>query len=229
MGRLKRKPRPNRGFKIQRERRRVSILTPCDDTVKTFYATSLLQMMQVTIMAQPESLEGVNAICSGSSILPESRQKLADQALEAGATHLLWIDSDMKFPPDTLLRFLKRDEKIIGINAVSRRPPYVPCAQMTDGSYVITNKESSGLEKVGRMGFGVLWVAAEVFKEMTKPYFAFDYMHDKQTFRGEDYFFFHKTRQLGFEAYVDHDLSKEVLHLGTFGFHPLLLNGMGDQ
>jgi hypothetical protein len=41
-------------------------------------------------------------------------------------------------------------------------------------------------------------------------------------FRGEDYAFFEKARRAGFDFWLDHDLSKEVRHMGSFGFSPLL-------
>jgi len=147
-------------------------------------------------------------------------------ALEQNATHTLWIDSDMSFPEDTLLRFLRRDEPIVGINAMSRRPPYRCTAQVRPDEPMVTNPDSSGLEKAHRMGFGMMWIATSVFREMEAPYFDFEWVPEKNCWRGEDYYFFEKARKLGHSFYVDHDLSLWVQHHGDFGFNPAMLGVM---
>jgi hypothetical protein len=208
---------------VQEETKLVAVLTPCDDVVRTPYHMSIVKMLEHTYTHLPPSLRGLYMNTLSSSILPQGRQSLANLALQNEATHLLWIDSDMSFPKDMLLRFLQRDEKIIGINAVTRRPPHLSCAQYADGSFVKTSRDSQGLEKVARTGFGVLWVAAEVLTRMTKPYFNFRWDEGIQDFYGEDMYFFDQANRLGFEAYIDHNLSKEIMHFGSYGFNPLML------
>jgi len=190
---------------------------------------SIIKMLERTYTQPPPSLRGLYVNTLSSSILPQGRQALADLALKNNASHLLWIDSDMSFPADMLLRFLQRDEKIIGINAVTRRPPHLSCAQYADGSFVKTTRDSVGLEKVARTGFGVLWAAAEVFAGMTKPYFSFSWDEGLQDFRGEDMYFFDKANELGFEAYIDHNLSKEIMHFGSLGFNPLMMDAGSEE
>jgi hypothetical protein len=218
----KRKQKKRQGFKLQREKKRVAVLTPCADLVHTEYAMSLLGMFQATNMEQPSVLESVHMKALGTSILPKGRQDLADSALAAGCTHVLWIDSDMKFPADTLLRLLRYDEPIVGINSMARRPPYMTHATYEDGTCVPTVKDSSGLEKVGRCGFGLLWVDVRVFAEMERPFFNFHFDTERGQWEGEDYYFLAKAKALGFDVHIDHDLTKDVLHIGTFGYHPLL-------
>ena len=218
----KRARRNRRKLKMQVEDKTVCILVPCDDNVKTEFAFSLVEMVRHTLM-QPENLAGISVQAFGSTILPFSRQQLAMHALEQKATHTLWIDSDMKFPKDMLLRFLRRDEPIIGINAMSRRAPFRNTAQSAPGVPLSTTLHSSGLEKVHRMGFGVMWVATDVFRQMETPYFNFEYVAEQGVWRGEDFDFFENARALGYEFYVDHDLSKEVMHMGSFGYNPVMM------
>jgi hypothetical protein len=221
--RKKRAEKRRNGPRIEIDERRVVILVPCDDMVKMHFMISLVSMVQYTLLQQPENLTHFVVQPHSTSILPLSRQKLAEAAIEQGATHTLWLDSDMQFPADTLMRFLLRDEAIIGINATSRRPPFRNTAQVQNRVPLVTNPGSTGLEKVHRMGFGVLWVATEVYKAMERPYFDFEWVEELGTFKGEDYIFFEKARAAGYELYVDHDLSKHVHHMGTFGFNPLLM------
>jgi hypothetical protein len=209
------------------DERRVAILTPACDMCHTGYAMSLVHMLGQTyrsMMTGEIEPIAVTVNSYGTSILPFSRQVLAKTALEQGATHMLWIDSDMEFPGDMLLRFLRHSEPIVGINAMSRRKPFRNTAQTAPGEFLTTSLESTGLEKVYRMGFGVVWIASEVFEKMESPYFAFEWAPELQVFKGEDYTFFEKAKALGYECLVDHDLSKAVYHQGAFGFNPLLIS-----
>jgi len=226
----KRKGAKRRGFRMRPDPgKRVAILVPSDDQVKTEFATSLVNMIQHTY--HEPALKSVMEACVvqffGSSILPFSREQLAKFAIASNATHTLWIDSDMRFPKDMLLRFLRRDELIVGINAMSRREPYRCTAQTAPGEPLVTTADSSGLEKVHRMGFGVMWVATSVFKEMQNPWFDFNYVESKECWQGEDFAFFERARALGHPFYVDHDLSKEVFHMGSFGYNPMMMNELG--
>lgn len=214
------------GFKTKVEKARVAVLTPCDDMVKSEYHGSMIQMLQRTYAERNSPIEMISVQAFGSSILPFSREQLAIYAINVGATHTLWIDSDMKFPADMLLRLYRHHQPIVGINAMSRREPYRNCAQVRPDEQLTTTLDSSGLEKVHRMGFGVVWIDVEIFKAMGHPYFDFEYVPEKGVWRGEDFGFFDRARTLGHEFYVDHDLSKEVFHMGSFGFNPVMMNGL---
>jgi hypothetical protein len=203
--------------------RRVAVLIPSQDMCHTGFAMSLAHMIERTCLNPPENLEGLVVNCFESSMLQFSRQTLAKNALEQDVTHMLWIDSDMSFPDDMLLSFLRRDEAIIGINAMNRRKPFRNTALVSAKEQCVTTKDSSGLEKVFRMGFGVVWISCEVFKQMTLPYFDFNWVPDESLWMGEDYSFFEKAKALGYELYVDHDISKRVNHIGMFSYNPLMM------
>ena len=210
-------------------KRTVLILTPCDDSVKTPFHVSLVNMLLYTITNPPKNFGGVQVQAFGSSILPASREKLARFAIDRGATHTLWIDSDMAFPPDMLVRFLAHPEPIVGINASSRRPTFRNTAQVTRGVELETTDESTGTVEVYRMGFGVVWIRTDVFKEMEPPRFDLVYLPDDGDWRGEDYVFFEKARARGYKFYVDQDVSKRVQHYGAFGYSPQMVEGLRSQ
>ena len=201
---------------------RVGILTPCGDTVHTMYSTSLVLMMQRTMMDPPLGLESVCFQNYGTSILPFSRYVLARKALDIGCTHVLWIDADMGFPPDMLQRFMEHGDQIVGINATSRRPPYRNCAQISRGGGMHTGPESTGLERAHRMGFGVMWMPTSIFEKLPEPWFDFTWREELRVHQGEDHYFFQLAEEAGMEFYVDHDISKQVFHYGTFGYTPLM-------
>lgn len=208
---------------IKVEMRRVAILVPAQEMVHTAFAMSLAHMIEKTFLYAPDNLQGMSVNSYSSSMLPFSRQTLAKNALDQDVTHMLWIDSDMEFPDDMLLNFLRRDEKILGINAMNRRKPFRATALAAPKKQVVTTPDSSGIEKVYRMGFGVVWVACEVFNRMTLPYFDFKWLPEESLWMGEDYLFFEKAKELGYELYIDHDLSKRVNHIGAFDYNPMML------
>lgn len=200
---------------------RVLVCIPARDEVKTEFMMSLVGMMQHAVLNDEGiGLEGIGFNVIRSTILPSSRQSLALEALETGVSHTLWIDTDMAFPKDTLSRLAHADKDMIGINARSRRPPYPFLAEENATTRLVTNKESSGIVQAHRIGFGLTLIKTDVFRKLTLPYFEFEWLEDKQHFRGEDYYFCEKARDAGVEFWVDHDLSKQVGHIGDFAYMP---------
>ena len=142
---------------------------------------------------------------------------MADDVLKAGATHILWLDADMCFPPDTLKRLLARKVPIVGANYRRRVPPHqftAATGHRKNLREVETTEQSTGLESVNRLGFGVTLIESRVFQKITKPWFQFTYEQGQHG--GEDEFFCRKANRAGFQPHVDHDLSKQVRHIGTF-------------
>jgi hypothetical protein len=223
-----RKPTRTNLPEMKVDRKRVAIVIPAEDMCHTGFTLCLAHMIKDTLLQLPENLEALTVNSYGTSMLPFSRQILAKTALEQGVTHMLWIDSDMEFPSDMLLSFLLHDAPIIGINAMSRRKPYKNTAQSAPATPLVTTPDSTGLEKVYRCGFGVMWTAAEVFERMELPWFDSPFMPEYSVPMGEDYYFCEKAKKLGYEIYIDHDISKRVYHIGTFGYNPQMMTIAGE-
>ena len=191
---------------------RLVIAMPCYDTVARETALSLSMLCFRLGQQPPEGLEWFGIDWRSSSNLPESRHVLAVRALEKHrATHILWVDSDMAFPKDALHRLLAHDRDIVGCNYPRRMPPHISSA--TDISGQPVKHSASGLESVSVIGFGVLLTRASVFtREYEMPLFSH---HDEQGYCTEDVTFCKKVRASGLEIWVDHDLSREVRHVGS--------------
>ena len=80
-----------------------------------------------------------------SSNLPHNRSRCVERAFKLQATHILWLDTDMRFPPDTLFRLLGRKKPIVGANYRARNPPVFPTA-VKGLKRVDTLEESTGVE-----------------------------------------------------------------------------------
>jgi GT2 family glycosyltransferase len=159
-------------------------------------------------------------------LLSAQRQDLAKSAIEAGCTHTLWLDSDMRFPKDTIVRLLQHDTGIVCANYAKRRFPTEPIAvrkNTTDEDAktiqrVYTEDHSTGLVDVDYCGMGVMLVKAEVYKTMEYPWFAIPWVPNAQDYMGEDVWFCRRAAENGTKTYIDQDLSKEVHHIGSFEF-----------
>jgi hypothetical protein len=156
------------------------------------------------------------------TLIQNQRADLCLEAMGEGCSHVLFIDSDMTFPQDMVQRLLAHDKDIVATNCARRRMPTGPTAQKTlpDGSreLIYTMPESTGLEEVESIGMGVMLIKRKVFESLTEPWFETPWRTDKRGYIGEDVFFCRKAAAAGFKIYIDHDVSKEIGHIGTFEF-----------
>jgi hypothetical protein len=158
---------------------------------------------------------------SHGTLIASQRMELARQALEEKADYLLWLDSDMRFPRETIGHLMLRDKPIVAANYATRRMPVKPVAMMDNNGEigrVYTAPDSEGLQPVDYIGMGVMMVKREVFEKVEAPWFAIPYSTIGNHYIGEDVFFCRKAREAGYEVLVDHDLSHQVKHIGTFEY-----------
>jgi hypothetical protein len=163
------------------------------------------------------------------SILQDVRNLLVKHALAWKPTHLLLIDSDMKLPPDTIVRLLRHNQPIVGLNYVQRHVAAKPNASKAGygkDNRVPTLSSSTGLQEVDHIGLGCVLIDARVFDYIQAPAFEFHTIKqyddegnvtDWHT-KGEDVSFFEKCREAGFKVLIDHDVSKCVSHCGQYEY-----------
>jgi hypothetical protein len=161
-----------------------------------------------------------------SANLPEARTRLVARAFELEATHILWLDADMKFPADTITRLLNHNLAVVGANYPTKEMEARPTAYADDEDYVgpvWTGENSTGLKRVAHCGMGVLLTDMGVFDALSPPFFAFtpappDFI--KQT--SETVHFCERLAEAGIAVHIDHDLSKQVAHIGELEFSNFL-------
>ena len=71
----------------------------------------------------------------------------------------------------------------------------------------------AGLEQVDSVGCGVMLVRLSVFDALPQPWFSTPYNGREHI--GEDLYFCQQARAVGFDVWIDHDLSQRVRHTGT--------------
>lgn len=209
----------------------VAINIPCHDQVSALFAYDLARMMGgvgASVGEGPIETVGINMLTN--TYIHDARQQLAIHALDRGADYILWLDADMRFPRDTLFKLMRRDVPIVGINYSTRGTPpdFVAVKQVRwepdqEGIRCQTLPESEGLEEVEAIGGGACLVKREVYEALpdpsTKPWYWYDWLPETKSLVGEDVYFCRLAREAGFPVYVDHDLSKECAHVGSFEFH----------
>ncbi len=202
------------------DRNVLGVCLPMTDRVTAEFAISLAAMF-MRLGTVPCGMDQVVWIRGGGTVLPSVRHGIAERAIQQRrATHLLWIDSDHRFPADTAHRLLAHHRPIVGINATTRTPPLRFTARTAKGEAMVTGPNDKGVERAWRIGFGIVLIEARVFLAMEKPWFLTEWVEsdaDKSvnSFRGEDVYFCEKAKAAGFQPMVDHDLTKETAHVGA--------------
>lgn len=182
----------------------VAICTPCRDVVQAGYCYDLAQLLS--------HRPGTRYVQGRGIYIPNLRNDLARTVTAQGAGAVLFIDSDMRFPPDALTRLLKRDRDVCGANYRSRTQPELMTAQK--GGRHLESAGRTVLEEADVVATGMLLVKAHVFAALPYPWFSTPWDARQGKHLGEDVYFSKLAREAGYRLWVDHDLSREVRHTG---------------
>lgn len=200
---------------------KVAICLPCRDMVNTAFAYDLARLTAHWSARHIPNGDQLLIFTSQGTLIVNQRADLAKSALKAGADYILWLDTDMRFPKDVLDRLLAHKKPIVAANYATRRLPVDTVAfrlHENGGWETVKTGNKTGLEKVEAVGMGVMLMDTKVLKEMPQPWFSITYHQNSDEYSGEDIFFCYKANKLGHEVLIDHDLSREVKHIGSFEF-----------
>lgn len=180
------------------------IAIPCMDMMHTDFVRSLIGLR----------VEGEVEFCfSQNSLVYDSRNLLAQKAVDRGFDRVLWLDSDMVFRPDLLERLgadLADGRELVSALYTTRKQPIRPAAYQRLGTEkrggvetpvaVPVREIPEGLREVEGVGFGCVLTSARLLKDVAKPY--------GRPFSpidgfGEDFSFCLKARSLGFGLWLD--------------------------
>mgnify|MGYP003672467676 FL=1 len=200
---------------------KVAIVLPTAGQMCVETAVSLANMVNLTDVE-------TEIIHVKGFLVPEIRSKGVALAWEAKATHILWVDSDMGFPPWALNQLLEAELDIIGVNYPMKTVPPVPTAYVDDEDYtgpLYTETDQEGIQKVRHLGMGVMLTKISVFdrisseiKDNKPPFFSFEPTPDGLRFMTEDIYFAQRCAEVGIELHVDHGLSQYIIHIGSMSY-----------
>ena len=178
------------------------IAVPCMDQVAAPFAHSLASLNK-----KGECLISFQI----SSLIYQSRNDLAKQALKAGADYILYLDSDMTFPQDTLTKLIQHMEEgkdIVTGLCFRRRPPFTPAIFKKLG----VNEDGLGtwegyddyphdtVFEVGGCGFACVMVKTTVMMDVMLNHR--DLFGPTNGF-GEDLSFCIRAKDCGYKIYCD--------------------------
>lgn len=198
----------------------IAVCIPTAGSVRMSFAYSLCGLFSYVaargVRTVPECSVKIGARVLESSNWITNREKLARGALDAGDTHILWLDDDMAFEPSVLDILLGRRQDIVVTNYLIKTEPARDFVAVSmEGKRLATTSESTGLVPVSYSGFGVSLISTDVFRRVPQPWFLPDFAPDSGEYTTEDNPFFRKAREAGFSVYLDQDASKLVSHAGS--------------
>lgn len=136
----------------------------------------------------------------------KGRNLIIQAALDNDCTHILFIDDDMAYKPDSLVRLLEHDVDVVSGLYLSRAYPHVPIIfdlADEDGSafplYLTSDKK--GLIPIVAAGLGFLLCKIDVFRRLEKPWIRLGELNSEEWC--DDIGFFNRLRKAGIQSYCD--------------------------
>ena len=208
----------------------VAICVPSGDTWKAGTAVDVAVMMGTFNRLHQKEQHVCWLVNTQLSVLPKSRMMLVQEALKMDATHVLFLDSDARFPKDTLDRLLAHDLDFVACNAVRRALPCTPTSSNGPGHPIWTGPDDFGLEEVhDHVGLHTALIKTDVFRKVEQPWFMTPWLVRQQEYQGEDVWFCHRAIDAGSRIFIDHDLSWNNRHSGNFDYsHQLAALGRAE-
>lgn len=190
---------------------RIAICTAAQGDPKIGYTRSLLHLCIATERAARSGQLMFEYLTATSANPAHARTELVKASRRIGATHLLWVDADMTFPQDALLRLIARRERMVGANYIAK-DSRVHVARGLDGTPLATTKDKAEvrmLEPCAAIGLGLALMEMAVFDAIEAPWFAMGW-DEAGAPVSEAAWLCAKVRAAGIPIHVDHGLSAKV-------------------
>jgi len=186
---------------------RVVIGIPSGEMLHTDFAMALVNLCIKSYMA------GIHCIIVSqkSSIVEVGRCEIVNNAIQLDADKLLFLDSDMTFPADLLVKLIAHDKPVVGCDASQKREPFATVITGMDGKK-LDHSGDAVLVEVKGASCACQLIDRKVLAKLPEPPFMVTW--GDRGFLGEDYYFSNAVRKAGFKIYVDMPLSKKIGHIG---------------
>ena len=191
--------------------------------MKTLIAIPCMDMLQMrfvqSLIAMQTGHDTIDVTFSCGSLVYDSRNTLARKAIEGEFDRVLWLDSDMTFPPDLYAKLSAHLDN--GLDFVTglyykRKQPVQPtvfsCIYVEDmiPRADVFTEIPGGLFEVAACGFGAVMMRAEVLKKVAAK---FGLPFSPVLGFGEDISFCMRATETGFKMYCD-----PTIQLGHIGY-----------
>ena len=163
----------------------------------------------------------IGSIC-GCSVVSRARNLLVKDFLDSDATELLFIDSDINFEPEDILRLMAwgTDTRKGIVAAVPRvrdpNPVYIANLDYDENRELTMNR--MGLVRAEHVATAFMWVNRKVFEDLVEAHpewtywdkragkdlsAIFDFKVTREGYIGEDFLFCDRAREAGYEVWID--------------------------
>ena len=167
--------------------------------------------------------EIVPIVATEGYTIAEGRNYCVHKALAEQCTHILFVDDDMTFPPDTLDRLLAHGNEIVGVYSYSRSLPLTPTIAFMneDGTHkphqsIAFFQKPDSLFEVFSIGMGVALIDLKIFDVIDKPWFSWNVHENGKILMGEDAWLCKQARAANFKIYCDPTLP--IGHIGDYSY-----------
>lgn len=192
---------------------KLTIGVPCYGDWKAEMAVSLIHALS---LLEHEFHMSVRRGC----YLHVNREEIFQEAVEAGSTHLMFVDSDMVFPPDAIAQLLAHDLDIVGGNYNTKSTPPISTVKIAgaDGKFINVSQDKVPTKlfpcAAVATGFMLIRIAAVLECGMKRPLFDFGTLDGGMV--GEDVNFCLKARASGLSVWCDPTVA--LGHMGEFRY-----------
>jgi GT2 family glycosyltransferase len=172
-------------------------------------------------MTVPEGIETELKTFYGYSI-DEVRNNMASYAVSHNFNGIMFVDSDMKLPKDTLVRMINLNKEVVAclylrksedeekIEAFFFDTNPDPDVKFPRKRILKEDIKGNSIIELAAFGFGCVLIKTKVFEKIEYPYFKFIVNGAERI--GEDVFFCNKLREKQIKMYSVEDL--RVSHIG---------------
>jgi len=210
---------------------KIHFMTPCYGGQITEVCFS--SYLQWTILALQNNLNFQIDTLSNESNVNRARNSCAAKFLSGDATHLMFVDADIQFRAEDIVKLVAHDKDIVGgIYPQKTLPPKMVVNTLDNA------RTEGDLIEVGTLGTGFMLVKRTVFEQMiaagATPYGddiglsdvenanQYDFFNCTIDSNGryltEDWSFCRKWRELGGEIWADTTVA--LAHVGYYRFQP---------
>lgn len=210
---------------------KIHFMTPCYGGQITEVCFS--SYLQWTILAMKNNINFQIDTLSNESNVNRARNSCAAKFLSGDATHLMFVDADIQFRAEDIVKLVAHDKEIVGgIYPQKTLPPKMVVNTLDNG------KREGDLVEVGTMGTGFMMIKRVVFEAMIEQgaqkytdaiglssvendnqYDFFNCTIDsKGRYLTEDWSFCRRWRELGGQIWADTTIP--LVHVGYHRFYP---------
>ena len=186
---------------------KVFIAIPCMDTLSAKFTQSLVNLINA-----PRKYD-IEVGFHVGSLVYDSRNALAERAINSNAEYIFWLDSDMTFMPSTLnemlLTLINNKMAILTGMYFRRRPPFSPVLYSkfnigpTGVEYEEFDEVPEGLVEVEGCGFGCVLMRKDVLWNVMIQQNSDGLLFSPMMGCGEDLSFCLRARECGYKIWCD--------------------------